>query len=69
MTLNSIAENVIKFANAQNASYIIVDERYLGIRENYEELANLDANSKEIELIYEDDSIKPIKIFKMLFDE
>ena len=60
------AENVIKFAKAQNASYIIIDERYLGIRENYEELASLDAYSEDIELFYEDDSIKPIKIFKML---
>ena len=56
----------MKFAKAQNASYIIIDKRYLGIRENYEELANLDACSDEIELVHDDNSIKPIKIFKIL---
>ncbi len=55
-----------KFAKAQNASYIIIDKRYLGIRGNYEELASLDAYSEDIELFYENDSIKSIKIFKML---
>lgn len=59
------AENVIKFAKAQNASYIIVDERYLEIRENYEELTNLNAHSEDIELFYENNSVKPIKIFKL----
>lgn len=59
------AENVIKFAKSQNVSYIVIDERYLEIRENYEELVNLDSYSREIKLFYEDDSIKPIRIFKM----
>ena len=58
-------ENVIKFAKAQNVSYIIIDERYLGIRENYKELADLNSYSKEIELFYNDDSIKSIRIFEV----
>ncbi|MCK4592410.1 glycosyltransferase family 39 protein [Candidatus Parcubacteria bacterium] len=63
------AENVIKFAKAQNVSYIIIDKRYLGIRGNYEELASLDEYSENIELFYEDDSIKPIKIFRLSFNK
>ncbi|MEA2098383.1 MAG: glycosyltransferase family 39 protein [Patescibacteria group bacterium] len=62
-------ENVIKFAKSQNVSYIIIGKRYLGIRDNYEELANLGEYSEDIELFYEDDSIKPIKIFRLSFDE
>ena len=62
-------ENVIKFAKSQNVSYIIIDERYLGIRDNYEELANLDVYSKDVILFYENSSIKEIKIFKVLYNK
>ena len=58
-------ENVIKFAKSQNISYIVIDERYLGVRNNYKKLMNLDLYSEEIKLFYKDDSIKPIRIFKM----
>ena len=62
-------ENIIKFAKSQNVSYIIIDERYLGIRDNYEELANLDVYSKDVILFYENSSIKEIKIFKVLYNK
>ncbi len=60
------AENVLKFAKARNVSYIVIDERWLEIRDNYEELKNLDKDFDQLELVYEDSSILPIKVFKVL---
>jgi len=57
------AENILRFAKANKVDYIVIDERYLSIRDNYEELANLENYSEDVELVYEDNSIKPIKIF------
>ncbi len=62
-------ENVIKFAKAQNVNYIIIDKRYLGIREDYEELVSLDTYSEDVTLFYENNSIKKIKIFKVLYNK
>jgi len=62
-------KNILKFAKARNVSYIVIDERWLGIRGNYEEMANLDGYSKEVELFYEDDSVRSIRVFKVLNNE
>jgi len=62
-------ENILKFAKARNVSYIVIDERWLGMRDNYEEMANLDGYSKEVELFYEDDSVRSIRVFKVLNNE
>lgn len=62
-------ENILRFAKTRNVSYIVIDERWLGIRDNYEEMANLDKYSDDIKLFYEDDSVKPIKVFKILDNE
>ena len=58
-------DNVIKFAKSRNVNYIIIDQRYVGMRDNYEELENLNNSFDNVELIFEDNSIKPIKVFKL----
>lgn len=59
------AENVIRFAKANKVDYIVIDKRFLEIRENYEELANIDRFSDEAELVYEDNSVYPLKVFRL----
>ncbi|MCK5085205.1 glycosyltransferase family 39 protein [Candidatus Parcubacteria bacterium] len=58
-------DNVIKFAKSRNVNYIIIDQRYVGMRDNYKELENLNNSFDNVELIFEDNSIKPIKVFKL----
>ena len=61
------AANVLRFAKANKVNYIVIDERYIGLRENYEELLSLDKYAAdEVILFYQDYSVKPIKIFKVL---
>jgi len=62
-------ENILRFAKARNVSYIVIDERWLGVRDNYSEMADLNKYSDDVELFYEDSSARPIKIFKVLDDE
>ena len=62
-------ENILKFAKARNVSYIVIDERFLKVRDNYNEMANLDKYSNDIKIFYEDNYVKPIKIFKVLDDK
>lgn len=59
------ALNVIRFAKANNVEYIVVDKRYLGIRKNYEDLANLDKFSSDVKLAFEDSSVADIKVYKL----
>ncbi len=60
-------ENILKFAKARNVSYIVIDERWLGVRDNYDEIINLDKYSEEVEIFYEDNSVRPIKVFKVFY--
>jgi len=60
-------ENILRFAKARNVSYIVIDERWLGIRDNYDEVINLDKYFKEVEIFYEDNSVNPIKVFKIFY--
>ena len=60
------SENILKFAKARNVSYIVIDGRWLGARDNYSEMADLDKYSDDVELFYEDSFARPIKIFKIL---
>lgn len=62
------AGNIIRFAKANKVNYIVIDERFLKIRENYEELLNLGDYSEDSELIFEDNSIRSIRIFKIKYD-
>ncbi|MFA6097226.1 MAG: glycosyltransferase family 39 protein [Candidatus Paceibacterota bacterium] len=59
------AENVIKFAKANNVKYIIVDKRYLGVRKNYKDLASLQDFSNDVYLVFEDSSVSDIKLFQV----
>ena len=59
-------DNVIKFAKSRNVNYIIIDQRYVGMRDNYKELENLNNSFDSVELIFEDSSVKPIKVFKLI---
>ena len=59
-------ENVIKFAKSRNVNYIIIDQRYIGLRDNYERLKSLNNHFDDVELIFEDNSVKEIKIFKLI---
>lgn len=59
--------NILKFAKANKVNYIVIDERFLGIRDNYDELENLDEHSDQIKLVFENNSISPIKVFKVSY--
>jgi len=59
--------NIIKFAKAKKVNYIVIDERYLSIRENYDELWRIGDHSDDLRLVFEDSSISPIRIFKVLY--
>ncbi|MFA6097228.1 MAG: glycosyltransferase family 39 protein [Candidatus Paceibacterota bacterium] len=61
------ALNVIKFAKANKVNYIVIDKRFLQIRENYDELADLDRYAVGIKLVYEDDSVYPVRVFKLSY--
>ena len=60
-------ENILRFAKARNVNYIVIDKRWLGIRDNYDEIANLDKYSEDVEIFYEDNSVKPIKVFEVFY--
>lgn len=65
MLPDTSAQNILKFAEINDVNYIVVDKRYLGVRKNYNDLVNLEKFSKDIELIFEDDSVSPIRVFKI----
>ncbi|MFA6097227.1 MAG: glycosyltransferase family 39 protein [Candidatus Paceibacterota bacterium] len=56
--------SIIRFARENKANYIVIDERFLSVRENYDELWKLDRFSNDAELIFEDSSVMPIRIFR-----
>ncbi|MFZ2970800.1 MAG: hypothetical protein WA063_06650, partial [Minisyncoccia bacterium] len=58
-------ENVLRFARSQRVKYIVIDERFLGVRENYKELLFLDRFSDDVDVVFEDNSISPIKVFRI----
>ncbi|MFZ2970503.1 MAG: glycosyltransferase family 39 protein [Minisyncoccia bacterium] len=59
-------ENILKYARANKANYIVVDERGLAIRDNYDDLKNMQNFSDDIELVFSDNSVADIRIFKVL---
>lgn len=58
-------QNILEFAKANKVDYIVIDKRSVEIRDNYAELENLHEYSDKISLIFEDNSIYPIKVFKI----
>lgn len=59
--------DVINFAKLYNVDYIVVDERVLNKWDSYDELINMEKYSDDVELIYEDNSEKLIKLFKVRY--
>ncbi len=59
--------DVINFAKLYNVDYIVVDERVLNEWDSYDELINMEKYSDDVELIYEDNSEKLIKLFKVRY--
>ena len=58
-------EDVLSFARLYKVDYIVVDERFLSNWDAYDELLKLQNYSEDVELVYEDSSIKLIKLFKI----
>lgn len=58
--------DVINYAKRYNVDFIVIDGRTtVSLWENYNELLNMEKLSDEVELVYEDDSVKMIKVFKV----
>jgi 4-amino-4-deoxy-L-arabinose transferase-like glycosyltransferase len=57
--------DVINFARLYNVDYIVVDERSLSKWDAYDELVELHKHSRYVDIAYEDNSEKLIKLFKI----
>ena len=57
--------DVISFAKLHDVDYIVVDERFLSKWDHYDELTQMQKYSNDVELFYEDNSEKQIKLFKL----
>ena len=57
--------DVVNFAKLYHVDYIVVDERLLSEWDYYDELFNMEKYSVDVKLIYEDNSRKLIKMFKV----
>ncbi|RJQ56243.1 MAG: hypothetical protein C4526_02300 [Nitrospiraceae bacterium] len=56
---------VINFAKLYGVDYIVIDERALIKWDFYNELLQMDKHSDDVELFYEDTSVKLIKLFRI----
>lgn len=59
--------DVVNFAKLYHVDYIVVDERLLSKWNSYNELINMEKYSDDVELIYEDNSGKLVKMFKVKY--
>ncbi len=57
--------DVINFAKLYHVDYVVVDERLLSEWDFYDELIHIEKYSDDVKLIYEDNSGKLIKMFKV----
>lgn len=57
--------DVVDFAKMYNVDYIVIDERFLGRWDYYDDLIQMQKHSKEVELFYEDGAGPLIKLFKL----
>ncbi|MBI5675297.1 MAG: glycosyltransferase family 39 protein [Nitrospirae bacterium] len=57
--------DVVHFAKLYNVNYIVVDKRFLGKWDFYNELIEMQKYSDDVELFYEDASDSLIKLFKV----
>jgi len=56
---------VINFAKLYDVDYIVIDERFLGKWDHYDDLIEMQNHSDDAELIYEDNSDRLIRIFRV----
>ena len=61
--------DVINFAKLYSVDYIVIDERRVGRWDIYNELIQMDKYSDDVELVYEDNSEKLIKLFKVRYED
>ena len=59
------SSDVINFAKFYDVDYIVIDERRLSEWDVYDELIQMDKHSVDVELVYEDNSEKLIRLFKL----
>lgn len=57
--------DVVNFAKLYNVDFIVIDERYLSKWDSYNELIEMHKHSGEVELFYEDNSDKLVRLFKI----
>ncbi|MFH1403379.1 MAG: glycosyltransferase family 39 protein [Candidatus Altiarchaeota archaeon] len=57
--------DVLYFARKHGVDYLVVDERYMGSWSNYAELRDMGGHSSEVELVYNDSTIKDIRIYSL----
>jgi 4-amino-4-deoxy-L-arabinose transferase-like glycosyltransferase len=57
--------DVVSFAKLYNVDYIVVDKRFLGKWDFYNELIEMQKYSDDVELFYEDSSDSLIRLFKI----
>ncbi|MBI4697584.1 MAG: hypothetical protein HY758_01350 [Nitrospirae bacterium] len=57
--------DVVHFAKLYNVDYIAIDERALSKWDYYGELMEMDKYSDEVELVYEDNTERLFKLFKV----
>lgn len=59
------SSDVIHFAKLYNVNYIVIDKRFLGKWDFYNELIEMQKYSDDVELFYEDSSDSLIRLFKI----
>lgn len=60
--------DMISYAKRYKVDFIVIDGRTtVRLWENYDELINMEKHNDEVELVYEDDSVEMIKVFKVRY--
>ena len=57
--------DMIHFGRLNKVDFIVIDERYLNKWDSYNELMEMHKHTDEVELFYEDNSDKLIRLFKI----
>lgn len=61
--------DVINFGKLHHVDYIVIDKRFLGKWDYYDELINMQEHLPDVEMVYEDNSSESIRLFKMKKDQ
>jgi len=59
-------DRLIEYIKNNKVDYVVVDERYMGFRSNFEELIRLDKRSNMFKMIYEDRKPTLTRIFQVM---